>query len=174
MVLNKEKKKQIVEELTQIFQKASGEVFVSFSGLNAEKTLQLREVIKQKGGQLKVVKNNLLEIIFKNLGFELPESIFEGTTAVAYTLEDQIELIKEIYKFTKENENLVIKGGIVDNEFYTEERIKILAQLPSKAELYAKLLYLLNSPKIRLVYALKNPMYRLIYTLKNYGEKIKA
>ena len=174
MVLNKERKTQIIEELTQILGGVKGSIFLSFSGLNAEKTAQIREEVKKKGGAIKVVKNNLLEIIFKKLNIELPENIFEGPTAIAYTFDDEIDLVKELYQFTKGNENLVIKGGIIENQFYGDEKIKTLALLPSKKELYSKLVYVLNSPKIRLISALKNPTTRLVYALKNYQDKIKA
>lgn len=174
MAISREKKEQIVEEFTEIFKNVKGVAFVSFSGLSVEDISSLRRTLKKEQSQIKVIKNTLLEIIFQRLGLSLPEFILEGPTAVAYNADDEIALFKAIYQFSKEKENLVIKGGVFNNEIIDKQGVINLASLPSKKELQAKLVFALKSPLSRFVGALKYHPIQLVSILKAYSEKIQA
>lgn len=175
MAISKEKKEQIIKEFEETFQKVKGITFVNFSGLSVEEISSLRNSLKEKEGKLKIIKNNLLEIIFQKLNKPLPEFVLEGATAVAFTFEDEIGLFKDIYNFARENKNLIIKGGVLeDGQIVDREEIFKLALLPSKKEIYSKLIYVLNSPQRKLIYLLKSPSLKLLYILKNHLEQIKV
>jgi len=71
-------------------------------------------------------------------------------TSIAYTEGDPVALAKALAKYVKENPEFSFKAGVVEGRVITVKEIESLATMPSKEELYSKLLYLLNAPAQRL------------------------
>ncbi|MCM8807551.1 MAG: 50S ribosomal protein L10 [Candidatus Omnitrophica bacterium] len=168
----KKRKREVVEMLTEEIKNSKISILGNFSGLNVAEMEKIRDAVKQNGGNIMVLKNNLLEIIFKNLSKDESISKFiSGPTFIVWSKEEkEIEIIKSLLNFQKDTGKIEIKGGLLYNEIVDKAKIEEISKLPGKKELEAKVIYLLKSPSVRLIYSLKSPILRVINVLKNLNK----
>ena len=141
-------------ELTQLEQDLKGTdsaVLLNYKGLNVPQVTELRRQIRSAKGSYTVVKNTLARRALKGTSFESLEKFFVGTTAVAYTKKDPVALAKTLTMFVKTAPTLTIKAAVVQGRAVKPAEITDLAALPSKPELYARLLGTMNAPMVQLV-----------------------
>jgi large subunit ribosomal protein L10 len=110
----------------------------------------LRKVVREAGGKYRVLKNKLAARAAKGTQVEAALQGLKGVSSVAYTSGDPVALTKAISGWVTENAEFTFKLGIVDGKVISIEEIKQLATMPGKQELFAKLLFLINSPAQRL------------------------
>ena len=111
---------------------------------------ELRAKIREQGAKYEVVKNTLALRAIEGKGLDHFKDQFTGPTAVAYTDDDVVGLAKALNDFRKESPVLEFKGGLVDGQPVDPNELENIANLPSREELLAKLLFLLQSPITRL------------------------
>jgi large subunit ribosomal protein L10 len=172
--MRKEKKKEVIEEMTEKLKGQKNLLIVDFSGIKANDAANFRKLARKQGVYYKVVKANLLEIAFKNAGFDVEESLFEGPVAVAIHESDPVVLAKAVVEFKNEEEDkplFKVKKGLVDGQWFSGADIERIAKLPSKEELLSKLVYLLNSPIQRLVTVLEKPIKDFVVVLDQIKDK---
>lgn len=150
MPLSRAEKDQMLEEYAQGLAQAPHAFLLGFKGIKVPQVTELREKVRQSGGHYVVVKNTLalLAIQGKDLA-ELSEH-FTGPTAVVYSMTDPVAIAKTLSDFAKDLPVLEFKAGLVEGRAVPGTQIKEIAQLPSREELIARLLYLLQSPVTRL------------------------
>ena len=170
MAVTKAKKIEQVGTLTEDIKDAGTAILASFSGLKAAQTEELRKTVRSAGGKYKVVKNTLAERAAEGskLGPALKD--LAGVTSVAYTSGDPVALAKALSKYAKDNPEFTFKIGIVEGKVISIKEIEALATMPSKEEIYSKLLFLLNAPAQRLVTVL-NATGRDLAVVVNQGVK---
>ena len=173
--MRKEKKKEVIEEMTEKLKGQKNLLIVDFTGIKANDAANFRKLAKKQGVYYKVVKANLLEIAFKNAGFEVEDSLFEGPVAVAIHENDPVVLAKTVVDFRNEEDEekpiFKVKKGLVDGQWFSGADIEKIAKLPSKEELLSKLVYLLNSPIQRLVTVLEKPIKDFVVVLDQIKDK---
>ncbi|MBP0459643.1 50S ribosomal protein L10 [Streptomyces montanisoli] len=127
-----------VAELTEQFRSSSAAVLTEYRGLTVA---QLKELRRSLGGntQYAVVKNTLTKIAANEAGIDTLDDLFTGPTAVAFVTGDPVESAKGLRDFSKDNPNLVIKGGVLDGKAMSADEFKKLADLESREVLLAKL-----------------------------------
>ncbi|MCS7201607.1 MAG: 50S ribosomal protein L10 [Dictyoglomus sp.] len=163
----KEEKKQKVEEIYQKLLQANSVIFTDFKGLTVADLSQLRTKLREVGAEYRVVKNTLaLRAFQKYLPNKNVEEYLRGPTAFTYCYGDPFGVLKILVDFSKDHENLKLKGGIVEGELYNQKEIKELANLPPKDVLLSKLIGSINNPLTRLVFGLKWPINQLVWTLE--------
>jgi len=118
-----------------------------------------------------VVKNTLARIALAGSDNEAVTSLITGPSAVAYTSRDAVTLAKALADFAKGHEKLRFRGGLVEGELLDAQQAQQVATLPSKTELVARLLFLLQSPMRRLVTALNWPVQGLAVTLQQIADE---
>lgn len=173
MPKSKSQKKEIIEDLTENLQKQKSTVLVDFSGCDSKFLFKLREELEKSNCLLKVVKKALLKKTLESLTMkDISEKIGEIKLQLAliFGFGDEIVPAKICYQFSKENENLIILGGILGKEFLAKEKIMKLAQLPSREELWARFMRSLASPISGFINTLKYNLKGLIYTLSAIKE----
>ena len=150
MALTKQKKAEQVAKLAGELQSSSSAIIGTFAKLTVAQDFALRKTVRDAGGKYKVLKNKLAERASK--GTQLEEALrgLKGVSSVAYTSGDPVALTKAISTWVGENAEFTFKLGIVDGRVINVEEIKQLASMPGKSELFAKLLFLINSPAQRL------------------------
>ncbi len=172
--MRKEKKKEVIEEMTEKLKGQKNLLIVDFTGIKANDAANFRKLAKKRGVYYKVVKANLLELAFKNAGFEVEESLFEGPVAVAIHDSDPVVLAKTLVDFKNEEEDkplFKVKKGLVEGQWFSGADIERIAKLPSREELLSKLVYLLNSPIQRLVTVLEKPIKDFVVVLDQIKDK---
>ncbi len=172
MAVTKAKKIEQVEQLTTELQGVSNGIVAEFGKLTVEMDFELRKAVRTAGGRYRVVKNTLAERAVKGTPFETTLKDLAGRTSIAYTKGDVVALAKALTKYAKDNPELTFKAGIVDGKAIKPKEIEALASLPSKEELYSKLLFLLNAPATRLATAM-NAVGRKVAVVVNQGVQEK-
>jgi large subunit ribosomal protein L10 len=140
-----------LQQLEAAFKGSDSAILVDYKGMNVPQVTELRRQLRTAKASYKVVKNTIAKRALKGTRFESLEKFFEGTTAVAYTSTDPVALAKTLTTFGKTAPTLQIKAAVVQGRAVKPAEIADLAALPSKPELYAKLLGTLNAPMVQLV-----------------------
>jgi len=164
-------KEKIVNELKEKLKENENIIFVDFKGISVAQANELRRRIKENNSYFKVVKNRLLKRALEPTDDNKIMSIFTGPTAIAYNNHDPVKLAKTLISFSKENNVLSIKGGLLRGEFIEENKIKEIASLPAKEVLIAKFAFLMASPLINMLQLLKAPLVNFGILLQQLKEK---
>ena len=151
MAVTKADKVVELEQLEKAFKGSDSAILVDYKGMNVPQVTELRRQLRSAKASYKVVKNTIAKRALKGTSFEALEKYFEGTTAVAYTSTDPVALAKTLTTFGKTAPTLQIKAAVVQGRAVKPAEVADLAALPSKPELYAKLLGTLNAPMVQLV-----------------------
>ena len=147
-------KKQVVADLVAEFKEAKTFVFVASRGLTVEQDTNMRRELRAGNVKFQVIKNTVLRLVFKELGIEGVDEIFEGPTAVAYS-EDIVAPAKIIAKFAEDFEPLQIKGGVIDGKVASVAEIIALSKVPDVDTLRTQVAYSLLFPFTKLAMLVK-------------------
>lgn len=139
-------KSEKIDEMKAKFEKAQVAVVTEYKGYSVEEITNLRRNLQKEGGDYTVTKNTLAKIAIKGTEFEALAELCKGPVAVAFGFEDQVSPAKVVSKFIKESKKGEILGAVLEGKLLSVEETKALANLPSKEELYAKMLGSINSP----------------------------
>ena len=150
MAVSKAKKIEQVEELGQELKTVSSMIVSSYNRLTVAQDFELRKTVRGSGAKYRVVKNTLAERASKGTKVEAALKDLSGVTSIAYTSGDPVALAKALSKYAKDNPEFTFKAGVVEGRVISIKEIESLATMPSKDELYSKLLFLLNAPAQRL------------------------
>lgn len=151
--MNRDEKKKQAEALHQVLEKARGVILSGFEGITVAQDFELRRKVAQAGARYKVVKNSLIERAAQGTPLEPVAKKLAGTTSVAYTETDPVALAKALTAYAKQNATLAFKSGVVEGRVVSLAELDALATLPSKEQLFAKILFLINSPAQRVASA---------------------
>lgn len=150
MAVTRAKKVEQVEKLSSELKNVSSVIVATYSKLTVQKDFELRKALRTSGAKYRVVKNTLAERAAKGTKIEEGLKKLEGVTSIAYTEGDPVAMAKALSKYAKDNPEFTFKTGVVEGRVVTIKEIESLATMPSKEELYSKLLYMLNAPAQRL------------------------
>jgi large subunit ribosomal protein L10 len=151
MAVTRAKKVSQVEKLGGELKNASSMIVATYSKLTVTQDFELRKALRPTGAKYRVVKNTLAERAGKGTKVEEALKNLTGVTSIAYTEGDPVALAKALAKYVKDNPEFSFKSGVVEGKVISVKEIESLATMPSKDELYSKLLFLLNAPAQRLV-----------------------
>src|SRR5215467_11729496 len=150
MAVSRAKKKEQVEKLSGDLKNVSNMIVATYTKLTVAQDYELRKALRSSGARYQVVKNTLAERAAKGTKVEGVLKDLSGVTSIAYTEGDPIALAKALAKYAKDNPEFTFKAGVVEGRVITIHEIQALATMPSKEEIYSKLLFLLNAPAQRL------------------------
>jgi large subunit ribosomal protein L10 len=168
MAVTKARKNQQIEELGTDLKKVSNLVVATYSKLTVAQDYELRKTLRNSGAKYRVVKNTLAERAAKGTKAEEVLKGLTGVTSIAYTEGDPVALAKALAKYAKDNPEFSFKAGVVEGRVVSIKEIESLATMPSKEEIYSKLLFLMSAPAQRLVTAI-NAVGRDLAVVLNQG-----
>lgn len=152
---NLERKKVVVGEIKDKFEKAKSAVVVNYRGLSVEDANQLRKNFREAGVEYKIYKNNLVKLAIQGTDFETLNADLTGPNAIAFGFEDPVVPAKIIKDFAASNPNLELKAGVIEGSYYDLDQIKEIADIPSRDVLIGKLLGSFQAPISNLAYLLQ-------------------
>ena len=139
-------KSEKIAQIKEKVEKANVAIVTEYQGMSVEDITKLRRALQKEDGDYMVTKNTLAKLAIKDTNFELLADLLTGPIAIAFGYGDQVMPAKALAKFIKETEKGKIVGAVLDGKLLSEEEAKALASLPSKQEIYAKMLGCINSP----------------------------
>lgn len=144
-------KQNEVEALKTELARVSTVILTTFQGITVEQDTRLRRAVESAGGRYQVVKNTLIQRAGEGTPAEPMLKNLKGTNSIAYTAADPVTLAKVLTKVAKDVPAFKFRAGMVEGRVLSIEEIQALAALPSREEVLAKLLFLINAPAQRLV-----------------------
>ena len=154
--MNKEQKKQYINDMTTQFDKSEAVIVTHYQGLTVSQLDDLRNKMREHGIKFKITNNRITKLALENTRCKELSNLFSGPTAVALS-EDAITSAKILTKFSKENENLKILGGIMGADILDVAGVNNVATLPSLDEARAKIVGILSSPAQKIASILLAP-----------------
>ncbi len=147
-------KQQDLEQLKTDLAKVSTIILTTFRGITVEEDTKLRRAVQAAGGRYRVVKNTLAERAGAGTPAEPLLKNLTGENSIAYTAADPVALARVLTRVAKDVPAFRFKAGVLEGRVLSIEEIQRLAQLPSKEELFSKIMFLLQAPAQRIATAL--------------------
>jgi large subunit ribosomal protein L10 len=147
----KSEKEKDLEALKKDFEAAQNIFVAGFEKLTVQQDFELRKTVRGAGGDYKVVKNNLAAKASQGTPAEDIMSKLVGMTSMAYTSKDPVALSKALTAYAKANPTFTFKAGLVEGRAVDVQSIQELSSLPSREEILAKVLFLIQASAQRLV-----------------------
>ena len=176
MAKTKLQKQEMLRDIGERIGKAKSIVFTEFDSLGVKQNEELRNKLKAENSEYLVTKKTLLELALKEKsveGFD-PRSV-EGKVSVVFGYEDEVAPAKIVDEFRKDNPDTIsFAGGILDSKFIDAAGVEALAKLPSKQELYAKIVGSINAPVTGFVNVLAGNLRGFVYALNAIKDKVNS
>lgn len=177
MSKTKEQKRNILEEIKAKIAKAKSIIFTKYNGLGVKDNEALRLKLGQENNEYYVAKKTLLNLAFKDKAIiGLAVKKFNGQVAAVFGYGDEVSPAKIVGQFKKEKDKegkIEFIGGILEGKYLDAVQVDSLSKLPSKQELYGKIVGSINAPVSGLVNALAGNIRNLVQVLKAVEEKNK-
>lgn len=132
-------KEEEVKKLAEKMKEASLVLLTDYRGIDVANDTSLRKAVRVAGGEYCVIKNNITRRALKECGIEDLDEALVGPTAVIIAKEEYLPVLKAVYSYAKTTEFYKMKAGVLEGKATTAEELTVLAQLPSREELIAKL-----------------------------------
>ena len=159
-MMDKVKKQEYIEKMSSQFDKSEAVIVTHYQGLTMQQLDDLRSRMREHGIQFKITKNRITKLALQKTRCKELSDLFSGPTAVALS-EDAITSAKILTKFSKENQNLKILGGIMGSDVLDVAGVQNVATLPSLDEARAKIVGILRSPAQKIASILLAPASKI-------------
>lgn len=167
-------KQEKIEYFKEQFAKAKVAVLSDYRGFSVEEITKLRRLLQKENCDFTVTKNTLAKLAVKGTEYEILTDSFKGPIGIAFGFEDQVAPAKILAKFIKESKKGQMIAAAMDGQLFDEQQTKALAELPSKEELYAKMLGSINSPASGIVGCVNGVLSALVRAMDAVAKQKSA
>jgi len=154
----------MIDEASALVAQAKAIIIAEYRGLDVESVTQLRRDARSQGVQLRVLKNTLARRAVTGTPFAVLTDKLVGPLVYGMGA-DPVSVAKVLSAFAKGNDKLVIKAGAMANFVMDEKAVQMLATMPTREELLAKLMATMRAPIGQFVRTLNEVPSRLVRTL---------
>lgn len=172
MAITKQKKNELVADLTELLSNAKTTVYAKYQGLTVAELQELRKAAREAGVKIKVVKNRLVRVAMNQIAVykDTDTTGLTGQLLYAVSSEDEVAPAKVLANFAKTHDALTLLGGFSDlGNNLSEEDVKSLAAMPSKNELIAQVVAQLLSPATDSISALSGGLSSIVSGLEAHA-----
>jgi large subunit ribosomal protein L10 len=170
--ITRERKEELVQKLADDLGKAQALILTDYRGLRVSELSQLRRQLRGMKSGLHIVKNTLVELALKRAGLPVPTELLEGPTAVAYCTTDIAATAKALEDFLKDKD-IKVKGAIMSGRVLKGPEASMLANMPTREQLYGRLLGTINAPATQVVGVVAAGIRPILYLLKARAEQLE-
>ena len=172
MAKTRQQKEEMLENISEKIASKKA-VIVDYKGLSVSEMESLRNSLKEKGVSFSVIKNTLAKIALEKQNIAVDADILKKPLALAFS-DDEVAGAKGVADFARSHETLEILGGIIENQFVPESTIKALSMLPSREELYTKVVGSISAPLSGMVNVLAGNIRGLVSILSQQRDKMSS
>lgn len=160
---------QMADDAKTIVGDAAYVFLVSYQGLTVEQVSAFRGELRDSGANCRVLKNTYIQLGLKQNDIEVPSSFeLTGDTAVVYGQGDPVTVAKVLRDYTKKQEKVQVKAGVLEQNFLTPDEAKAVADMPSKEQIYAEIVFAISSPAQRIHRMVSANRERVVHLLQQY------
>ncbi len=161
------KKAELIDKLGEVFSKSTVGILTNYRGLPTAEMVTLRRKIKEAGGEYKVVKNTLARLAATKAGKGFIADTLDGPIAIAFGYGDIVAPARALAGYISDSKsNLSIRGGFIGNTLLTPKDVNMLATLPLKEIIVARVIGQIKSPLAILVGSISSPIRGFIGILQ--------
>ncbi len=173
--MKKEKKQETVKKAEKVIADAKVAVVTDYRGMTVADMNKLRRKLREAGVEYRVVKNNLAAIAAKNAGKEDMKDLLIGPSAVAFGHADEITPARVLTEYIRTTKlPLSIRGGLLQNRVLSPEEVSVLASMPPREVLVARVVGQMKSPLYMLVTVLNANLAGLTRVLQARKEQLEG
>ncbi len=172
MPVTKERKEELVTQLTEDLKKTQALIITDYRGLPVAELAKLRNQMRGMKTGLHVAKNTLIELALQRAGMPVPEDLLTGPTALVFCYSDIAGPAKTLNDFLKDKE-LKVKGAIMSGSVLRGAEAAALANLPSRDQLFSRLLGTINAPGTQVAGVVASGIRQVLYLLKARAEQLE-
>ena len=165
MALSKDKKAEVVGEVTQLLKDSKMTVLAKYQGTSVKSMQQLRKASGDNGTKVMVVKNRLFKkAVSGDKRFKDTDlSLLTGQLMYAFNTEDEVAPAQSLAQFAKNEPQIEFVGALTkEGELLPAEEVRVLASLPGKNQLIAETVAMLTSPLNGVVSGLSGNLHGLL------------
>ena len=148
--MNKETKKNYIEEMKKVFSSNEAVMIAHYQGLNVVQLDALRKELRENGIVFKVTKNRITKLAVKETPLKELEKFFTGPTATAVS-SDPFMSARILTKFAKSNDKLKIVAGFMEGKVIDQAEVAKIASLPTLNEARANIVGILKAPAQKII-----------------------
>jgi len=169
--MNREKKGEIVAELTDRLSQSPNIYLTDFTGVTVKSITDFRRKLRAAGVEYTVVKNTLALRALEAASVSGVEDLLAGPTAFVFAGDDPVTAAQLLAEFSKQHEKFTVKAGLVDGQYVTADDVKRLASLPSRDQMLGQIAGLMQAPLQSFVGALDGLLYQMVGVLDALREQ---
>lgn len=168
----RQEKQLLLNEIKEKINGSKALVLAQYRSLEPNVSADLRANLEQMGAELEVVKKRILLKAAESAGIALSTFTMQGHIAVIFASQDPTPATKVIYKFCQDNEkNVEVVGGCFEGEICSAADVKQISQLPSKEEMQAQFLSVLETPMAQMLSVVQSLLTSVMYCLDNKSQQ---
>ena len=164
----------MLEKVAGSIEASKGVFVIDYLGLSVKETQELRRALREVGAEMKVYKNNIVKIALKNAGQPDIEELLAGPCAYVFYERDPVDAAKVNKEQSEKLKKMSIIGGIADGKALSADEAKAYADLASREELMAQLVYVMASPLSGIAQVCAGPARGLVTALKAVADEKDA
>lgn len=158
-------KQNKIESIKDKIAKAKVAIVTEYKGFSVDEITTLRRKLQKEGSDYTVTKNTLAKLAVKGTEYEVLTEVMKGPIALALGFEDEVSSAKIVANFIKEAKKGEIIAAALDGKLLSAAEAKALANLPSREEIYAKMLGCINSPASGIANTTNGVLTKLVRTM---------
>lgn len=168
----RQEKQLLLDEVQGHIKMSESFLIMRYKGLSANKANEFRGDISKKGGIVEVVRKRILVKAAQAAGIEIDLDTLEGHISLVFGGKDPLETAKFVYKFSQDNDKAVeVIGGRFEGQLYNAAEMETLSKLPSKDEMRAQLLSVLQAPMSQTLGVMDAVLSSVVYCLDNKSKQ---
>ena len=164
----------MLEKVKGSIEASKGVFVVDYRGLTVKEAQELRRALREANAHMKVYKNNIVRIALNEAEMPNIDDMLKGTCAYVFYEKDPVEAAKVLKQEADKLKKMQILGGIADGKAISAEEALAYAELPSRDELLAKLVYVIGSPLSGIAQVCAGPARGLVPARQAVADKQAA
>ena len=164
----------MLEKVKGSIEASKGVFVVDYRGLTVKEAQELRRALRAANAHMKVYKNNIVRIALNEAEMPNIDDMLKGTCAYVFYEKDPVEAATVLKQEADKHKKMQILGGIADGKAISAEEALAYAELPSRDELLAKLVYVIGSPLSGIAQVCAGPARGLVTALQAVADKQAA
>ena len=174
MAISKDRKEELVAQYKDLIERSDAIFLTEYGGMSVKDMQALRGKLREVDGSYYVTKNTLFSLALQESDLPSPDELLVGQVASSFAMGEAPSLAKALVKFAEDEDNLTIKGGIMDDKVLSVAEIEALAKLPSLDQLRAQLIGLIDGPARGLVSVLNSSVRQVVNVVDAYAKSEEA